>query len=72
MKRKYRFSGITGQMGKSGFKSMVYAVKLSTMSELLNYIIDASTHTKNEQQSLLRSVTSISRSIIMCTYERPL
>jgi hypothetical protein len=47
-------------------KSLVYAVKSSTRAELLNHIMDASSHIKNDQPSLLRSVTSISQMVTMC------
>jgi hypothetical protein len=42
-------------------KSLVYAVKSSTGAEMLNRITDAYAHIKNDQTSLLKSVTSISR-----------
>jgi hypothetical protein len=44
----------------------VYAVKSSARAELLNHIMDASAHIRNNQPSLLKSVTSISFRATMC------
>jgi hypothetical protein len=41
-------------------KSLVYAVKLGTRAELLNHVMDASVHIRNNKPSLMRSVTSLS------------
>jgi hypothetical protein len=42
-------------------KSQVYALKSSTRAELLNHILDASTHTKNNKPSFVRSFISLSQ-----------
>jgi len=46
-------------------KSAVYIVRWSTRAELLNHIMDASAHIRNDKPSLMRSSTAPSRRVTM-------
>jgi hypothetical protein len=47
-------------------KSLMYAVKSSIKDELLNRIMDDTTHIRNEEPPLVKFVTSLSRRATMC------